>query len=73
MARHDLSEEGFALLRPLLPPEWSGRKGKPYASHHKVLNGIFWILHAGDPGVPIALQNILHRAAPHAHTPGDLA
>jgi putative transposase len=49
MARHDLSEEEFAVLRPLLPPERSGRKGKPWRSHHKVLNGIFWILHTGAP------------------------
>lgn len=49
MARHDLSDEEFALLLPLLPPERSGRKGKPYRSHHEVLNGIFWILHTGAP------------------------
>jgi transposase len=49
MARHDLSEEEFAFLRPLLPPERSGRKGKPYRSHRDVLNGIFWILGTGAP------------------------
>ena len=49
MARHELSEEEFALLRPLLPPERSGRKGKPYRSHRDVLNGIFWILGTGAP------------------------
>ena len=49
MARHDLSEEEFALLQPLLPPERSGRKGKPYRSHRDVLNGIFWILGTGAP------------------------
>jgi transposase len=49
MARHDLSEEEFALLAPLLPPERSGRKGKPWRSHRDVLNGIFWILGTGAP------------------------
>jgi transposase len=49
MARHDLSEEEFAALAPLLPPERSGRKGKPWRSHHEVLNGIFWILRTGAP------------------------
>lgn len=49
MARHDLSEEEFALLQPLLPPERSGRKGRPYRSHREVLNGIVWILRTGAP------------------------
>jgi transposase len=49
MARHELSEQEFALLQPLLPPERSGRKGKPYRSHRNVLNGIFWILGTGAP------------------------
>ncbi len=49
MARHDLSEAEFAVLAPLLPPERSGRKGKPWRSHCDVLNGIFWILGTGAP------------------------
>ena len=49
MARHDLSEEEFALLKPFLPPERSGGKGKPYRCHREVLNGIFWILGTGAP------------------------
>lgn len=49
MARHDLSEAEFAWLAPLLPPERSGRKGKPWRSHRDVLNGIFWILGTGAP------------------------
>ncbi len=49
MARYDLSDEEFALLQPHLPPERSGRRGKPYRSHRDVLNGIFWILRSGAP------------------------
>ena len=37
------------MLQPLLPPERSGRKGKPWRSHREVLNGIFWILSTGAP------------------------
>jgi transposase len=47
MARHELSDEEFAVLLPLLPPERSGKKGKPWCPHHQVLNGIFWILGTG--------------------------
>ena len=49
MTRHDLSEAEFAVLQPLLPPERSGRKGKPWKPHRTVLNGIFWILRTGAP------------------------
>ena len=49
MARYDLSDEEFAFLQPCLPPERSGRRGKPYRSHRDVLNGIFWILRSGAP------------------------
>lgn len=49
MARYDLSDEEFALLEPLLPPERSGQAGNPYHSHRQVLNGIFWVLSSGAP------------------------
>lgn len=49
MARFDLSDEEWALLQPLLPPERSGQAGSPYRSHRTVLNGIFWILRTGSP------------------------
>lgn len=47
MGRYDLTDEEWAVLVPLLPPERSGRRGKPYRSHRDVLNGIFWILRSG--------------------------
>ncbi len=47
MARYDLSDEEFAVLEPLLPPERSGQAGNPYRSHRQILNGIFWILSSG--------------------------
>ncbi len=49
MARYDLTDEEFALLKPLLPAERSGKPGCPYRSHRQVLNGIFWILRTGAP------------------------
>lgn len=49
MSRYDLSDEEFALLEAFLPPERSGKRGKPYRSHRMVLNGIFWILRSGAP------------------------
>jgi len=49
MSRYELTDEEFALLEPLLPPERSGEVGNPYRSHRQVLNGIFWILRTGAP------------------------
>lgn len=49
MARYDLSDEEFALLAPLLPPERSGRAGRPFHPHRTALNGMFWVLRSGAP------------------------
>ena len=49
MSRYDLTDEEFALIEPLLPPERSGKAGNPYRSHRQVLNGIFWVLRTGAP------------------------
>src|SRR5258705_13015023 len=49
MARYDLSDEEWAVLEPLLPPERCDRAGNPYRPHRTVLNGIFWILLSGAP------------------------
>jgi transposase len=49
MPRHELTDEELAWLEPLLPPERSGKPGKPFLPHRRILNGIFWILHTGAP------------------------
>lgn len=49
VGRYDLTDEEFARIEPLLPPERSGKPGCPYQSHRRVLNGIFWILRTGAP------------------------
>lgn len=49
MARGDLSNEKWATLAPLLPPEHSGKKGHPYQPHRQVINGILWRLRTGAP------------------------
>lgn len=47
MARGDLTNEQWARLEPLLPPERSGQKGHPYRAHRPVLDGILWIQRTG--------------------------
>jgi transposase len=45
MRRHELSDEQFAQLAPLLPVP--GSPGRPWAEHRRILNGLFWKLHTG--------------------------
>src|SRR5262245_1562557 len=48
MARGDLTNEEWARLEPLLPPE-RGHRGHPYADHRRVINGIRWRERTGAP------------------------
>jgi transposase len=47
--RHDLSDEQWAMLEPLLPVERTGRLGRPWAPHRRVVNAILWRTRAGAP------------------------
>src|SRR5918995_1619068 len=46
--RHELTDEQFAKLAPLLPPERPST-GRPNHDHRAVLNGILWRLKTGAP------------------------
>ena len=45
--RHELSDEEWALLEPLLPPRET--RGCYYRDHRTVLNGMLYWLHTGVP------------------------
>jgi transposase len=47
--RHELSDEQWAKLEPLLPPEKRAGPGRPALAHRRILNGILWILRTGAP------------------------
>lgn len=49
MPRQELTDEEFALIEPLLPPERPKKAGRPFLPHRKVLEGIFWIHRTGAP------------------------
>src|SRR5579859_919378 len=49
MARYELTDQEWARLQPLLPPTHSGKRGRPFSEHRKVLDGILWILRTGAP------------------------
>jgi transposase len=46
--RHDLTDEEWARLEPLLPDR-SPRRGGRWVDHRRVLNGVFWRTRTGSP------------------------
>ena len=47
--RRELTDAQFALIAPLLSPERPRKAGRPFHSHRRILEGIFWILRVGAP------------------------
>lgn len=48
MKRHELTDEQWALVDPLIPRK-AARTGRPRKDRRLILNGILWILHTGAP------------------------
>ena len=48
MRRHELTDEQWRRLEPLLPPG-RPRTGRPNHDHRTILNGILWVLRTGAP------------------------
>jgi transposase len=49
MNRHELTDEQWARVEPLIPPLRSGRRGRPYHDHRRILNGLLWLAKTGAP------------------------
>jgi transposase len=47
VGRGELTDRAWAELEPLLPR--NGGRGKPWADHRRVINGILWKLRTGAP------------------------
>ena len=48
MGRGDLTDEQWAQLQPLLPPQ-KPKTGRPAKDHRIIINGIRWIIRTGAP------------------------
>lgn len=46
--RHDLTDEEWALLEPLLPAQ-APRRSRPWKDHRTVVNGVLWRTRTGSP------------------------
>jgi putative transposase len=44
-----ISDELWAVIEPVLPPNGGGRRGRPWADHRRVLEGIIWRYRVGAP------------------------
>lgn len=49
MSRHELTDDQWTRIEPLLPPRRSGRPGRPYHDHRRILNGLLWLAKTGVP------------------------
>lgn len=48
ICRHELTDEQWERLKPLLPPQ-KPHTGRPATDHRQIINGILWILRTGAP------------------------
>ena len=42
---YDLTDEQWERIEPLLPPEYTGKKGRPRIDNRTMLNGTLWMNH----------------------------
>src|ERR671933_811929 len=52
MCRHDLPDQQYERLEPLLPPERppkGSQGGRPFVSHRRTSNGLLWLDRTGAP------------------------
>lgn len=49
MSRHKLSDKSWERIKDLLPPERSGKRGRPAKDNRQIVNAILWILRTGSP------------------------
>lgn len=49
MTRGDMTDTHWARLEPLFPPTHSGRRGRPWMDHRRMIDGIRWIGRTGAP------------------------
>ena len=49
MRRHELTDEQWDLIEPILPAQRHGGRGRPPSDQRKMLNSMMWILRTGAP------------------------
>lgn len=49
MRRYELTDDQWNNIADLLPPEITGKQGRPRKSNRVILNGMIWIVRSGVP------------------------
>ena len=47
--RHELTDKEWNRIKDLLPPERTGKRGRPSKDNRRVINAIVWLLRTGAP------------------------
>ena len=47
--RYEISDEGWGRIKDMLPPERTGKPGRPSGDNRTAVNGILWIVRSGAP------------------------
>lgn len=47
MKRHEISNKEWKRIKDMLPPERTGKKGRPAKNNRSMLNGMLWIARTG--------------------------
>ena len=47
MKRYEITTGQWARIKPLLPPETTGKRGRPRKDDRVMLNGMLWIVRSG--------------------------
>ena len=49
LRRYELTDEEWNRIAPLLPPENTGKQGRPRKDNRIILNGMVWLARSGAP------------------------
>lgn len=49
LRRYELTDEEWNHIAPLLPPENTGKQGRPQKDNRTILNGLVWLARNGAP------------------------
>ncbi len=49
LKRYELTDQQWEQIAPLLPPENTGKRGRPLKNNRLILNAVIWIARSGAP------------------------
>jgi len=50
MARYELTDAEWERIAPLMPPQQTGKKGRPPKDHRMMFNAMLWLARSGASG-----------------------